>query len=510
MGEEKWTRRKTGSISGSMVPPPAGDEGAPGKSPLPKRPAGRKPERIAQAGPSQPALIRRASGSPPPDQRAVIAAESPSLPSGPAAAGQPRLYVAARSAADPQPQVPDNVRYLFKPILTQAVPAEDWDELEYDLDQDELPAAGGDAAGSAEQAAIAQGGDQGLPAGQERPKRASVLAATGTHRRTESLEPDGTIPAGAVSRVRLRRRLSWAAAIVLVLATALGTTLTLLGGRSSAGNARQANAGVTPFTAGAKAITGLSKAGIVRSRAAQWVFREVSRSVIIACDAVMCSQLFNAGIPASNLLVLGPSAADPLGADLVIGTPAVRSQFGARLSLEYAPAVLASFGAGKLKVDVRIVAPQGARLYELALNRDIAARQRGGSQLLRNSQIAVSAPAQPALIAGLVDPRLLVMLPVLATQHPIQIVSFYDRAPRSGRGIPLCGVELAAADSSSGLSATGYRRWLLSFLRSQRAPFRATSITTAHLHGRDVVLVRFARPSPVGLLNSAIGGGHAY
>ncbi len=232
--------------------------------------------------------------------------------------------------------------------------------------------------------------------------------------------------------------------------------------------------------------------------------------MIVACDAVMCSQLFNAGIPASNLLVLSPNATDPLGADVVIGTPAVRSQFGSRLALEYAPSVLASFGTGKLRVEVRVVAPQGAAAYELALNRDIAARQRDGSQLLRNSEITVSVPAQPELIAGLVDPRLLAMLPVLATQHPIEIVAFYDRAPRSGRGIPLSGVELAASDSAAGLSDSAYRRWLLGFLRGQRAPFRAASIATAHLHGRDVILVRFARPSPIGLLNSAVGGGHAF
>ncbi len=306
---------------------------------------------------------------------------------------------------------------------------------------------------------------------------------------------------------RLRRQGLWVAALSLILIAAVGTAVALVRQSPAASSTRQASAGATGGPAGAgshatsaKAIAGLSKSAIIRSRAARWIVREVSRSVIIACDDVMCSQLFNQGIPASNLLVLSPSAPDPLGADIVIGTPALRSQFGSRLALVYAPSAIASFGAGRLRVDVRVVAPQGAAAYELALNRDVAARQRDGSQLLRNSGITVSASAQPELIAGLVDPRLLVTLPVLATQHPIRIVAFYDRAPGSGRGIPLSGVELAAADGASGLTGGAYRHWLLGFFRGQRAPFRAVSVTTVRVHGRALVLVRFARPSPIGML----------
>ncbi len=380
--------------------------------------------------------------------------------------------------------MPDNVRYLFKAVLTQAVPA---DEDEPDTPAHPHPH---------ETPGLTA---RGLTA-------ANLTAASIRPARSES-ESSGQEP-GTLSAVRAPSRPrwigQWVAVIFLVLITIAGAVVALARHNPAASSTRQTSEGATGAQSGArphaKAIAGLSRSAIIRGRAARWIVREVSRSAIIACDDVMCSQLFNQGIPASSLLVLSPSVPDPLGADIVIGTPALRSQFGSRLALVYAPSVLASFGSGRSRVDVRVVAPQGAAAYELALNRDVAARQRDGSQLLRNSGITVSAPAQPELIAGLVDPRLLVTLPALATQHPIRIVAFYDRAPGSGRGIPLSGVELAATDGASGLTSTEYRHWLLGFLRGQRAPFRAVSITPARVRGRELVLVRFARPSPIGML----------
>ncbi len=277
-----------------------------------------------------------------------------------------------------------------------------------------------------------------------------------------------------------------------------------------AGSGHNQSRGVNGQNTGAKAITGLSAAAIIRGQAARWIAKEISKNAIIACDDVMCSELFNEGIAASNLLLLSPTAPDPLGADIVIGTPALRSQFGSRLATEYAPAVLASFGTGKSRVDVRVIAPYGAAAYERAASRDLAARQRNGSTLLHNSRIAVAAPAQPDLIAGLVDSRLLVMLPVLASQHPIQILGFYDRAPQSDQGVPLTGAEIAGTGNASGLRGNGYLRWLLGFFSGQRAPFRPVSVTTALVHRHEVVRVRFARPSPIGLLNSAVSGSYAY
>ena len=222
---------------------------------------------------------------------------------------------------------------------------------------------------------------------------------------------------------------------------------------------------------------------------------------MIGCDAVMCADLSNAGVPSADLLVIKGTAPDPLGSDLVVATPAVQSQFGSRLSTEYAPTVLASFGSGQDRVAVRVIAPDGADAYQLALSRDLAARELRGTQLIGNQQIALPPSAKTELAAGQVDPRLLITLPALAHQHAVRVLGFYDRAPGASSGVPLSGVLLSGADPRSGLSAHAYLRWLLSFLRSQQSLYRAAAIATTTRHGHPVVSVRFARPNPIGLLH---------
>ena len=55
------------------------------------------------------------------------------------------------------------------------------------------------------------------------------------------------------------------------------------------------------------------------------------------------------------------------------GTAAVRGLFGSRLAGVYAPEVLASFGTGAARVDVRVVAPDRSARYRQALARRMLA-----------------------------------------------------------------------------------------------------------------------------------------
>jgi hypothetical protein len=136
----------------------------------------------------------------------------------------------------------------------------------------------------------------------------------------------------------------------------------------------------------------------------------------------MCAALQASGIPAGRLLVLGTAAADPLGSDVVVATVALRTQFGARLESVYAPVVIASFGSGPGRIDVRAVAPDGAAAYRAALAADRRARIVAGSQLLRNRRIWAAADIRAALSAGGVDPRLLAMFAALAAEQPLRIL----------------------------------------------------------------------------------------
>jgi len=292
---------------------------------------------------------------------------------------------------------------------------------------------------------------------------------------------------------------------VLLLLTAAGTSVALLrqhgGGKAAVGGAWVGGAWAGGSGGGGGGATALAGAAASRVAAARWVSHEVTRSAIIGCDKVMCGVLIKSGVPSADLLPITPSSQDPLGADVLVATPVLRSQFGSRLSTEYAPAVLSSFGTGNTRVQVRVVASYGARAYQLALNRDLAARDLLGTQLVGNSRIAMPVSAETELAAGQVDPRLLITLPVLAQKHPIRVLAFYDRAPGASSGVPLSGVRLAGSDPKAGISAHAYLRWLVSLLRKQQSAYRAADVATTWRNGRAIVSVRFARPNPIGLLH---------
>jgi tetratricopeptide (TPR) repeat protein len=239
---------------------------------------------------------------------------------------------------------------------------------------------------------------------------------------------------------------------------------------------------------------------IAGQEAAAWVAGQVTHSAVVSCDPAMCSELETRGVPAGDLLMLGPGsprADGPLGSDVVVATRAVRSEFGSRLADAYAPVVLAAFGSGGARVEIRAVAPGGAAAYRDALAGDLAARRQAGGQLLRNPDISASAAARGPLSDGSVDSRLLVTLAALAglrLTHQLRIISFGKPDPGASAGVPLRSAEIEGPASQA----------LLAFLRAQRAPYLAAVIRAIRLPGgQTAVRVGFASPSPLGLLATA-------
>ena len=249
-------------------------------------------------------------------------------------------------------------------------------------------------------------------------------------------------------------------------------------------------------SAGSQISVSLQAATAARTTAAGWIAGQVSPSAIVACDPAMCAALQASGVAAGRLLVLGTSASDPLGSDLVVATPALRSEFGARLASVYAPAVIASFGSGAARIDIRAVAADGTAAYDSALSADRSARIAAGEQLIGNHRIAMTAAAATVLRAGLVDPRLLAMLAALAAQQPLRILAFGDPSPGASAAIPLRSLELAPADA--GTHAAARLRTMLSFLQAQRLPFLPA---TAALVDQSMLSVEYTAPSPLGLLS---------
>ncbi len=241
---------------------------------------------------------------------------------------------------------------------------------------------------------------------------------------------------------------------------------------------------------------------VIRNRAATWIAGQVSRAATMSCDPVMCRILKSRGIPARRLSELTPRTADSLRSDVIVATAAVRSQFGRRLSSIYAPAVIASFGSGTLRIDIRAIAPHGAAAYRSALKADLRARKASGAQLLNSKRVEVSVTARMQLSAGLVDSRLLITIAGMAAWHPVYVVAFGDSGPGAGAGSPLRSAALSEPTDAPGRASPAYVRSLVAFLRSQRAPYRAVRTEQARLaDGQPVLRIEFAAPSPLGLLS---------
>jgi hypothetical protein len=238
----------------------------------------------------------------------------------------------------------------------------------------------------------------------------------------------------------------------------------------------------------------LVAAAATRSQAAAWVAGQVATDAIVACDPAMCADLQASGLPAGRLLVLSTSSADPLGSDVVVATQAVRNLLGARLESVYAPLVIASFGSGAGRIDVRAVAADGAAAYQTSLAADWRARITAGRQLARNRHIYVSAAAKAALEAGKVDSRLLVTLAALASGQPVRILAFDDPSPGASVAVPFRGAEITLP--SGGPDAR--LRSVLGFLDAQRPPFLPLH---AGIDSKSVLYVEYAAPSPLGLLS---------
>jgi hypothetical protein len=309
-------------------------------------------------------------------------------------------------------------------------------------------------------------------------------------------------PAGTkqqtTDRARPARRWRLAGFLIAVVLVAVVVAITLRFGHEPAVKAGAAKSGAAHGpTASNRQIT--AEAG-ARAAAVTWLANQVGHDIIIACDTVICSDLAQHGFPASSLNVLQPTAPDPYGAELVIATAGVRSQFGSRLAAVYAPEVIASFGTGATRIDVRVIAPRGPAAFRAALRADLLARKASGAQLLRNQGIRTSATARAQLAAGHVDKRLLTIIAFMAHQQPLDIVDFGSIAPGESPSVPLRYADLAVTNVAPHLASHAYRRTLIALAHSEVAPYVPLSVGTVRLAGgQTVVRIEFAAPSPVTL-----------
>ena len=161
----------------------------------------------------------------------------------------------------------------------------------------------------------------------------------------------GLLGSGWITGIVIPATAAAAVAAVVVAAVAIATVFPHRG--ASLGQTIARHPGASPP---------LNTEAAVRNRAVTWIMHQVSRAAVVACDAQVCTDLHSRGMPYANLLTLGPQSNDPLGAALVVDTAAIRAQFRDRLHV-WAPAIVAAFGSGNAKIEIRLEFPGGATSY---------------------------------------------------------------------------------------------------------------------------------------------------
>ena len=215
----------------------------------------------------------------------------------------------------------------------------------------------------------------------------------------------------------------------------------------------------------------LTAEAAARTQAITWVLHQVSRAAVVSCDPRYARIWSADGFPSSNLLTLGPASNDPLGSDLVVATAAVRAQFGSRLATVYAPAVIASFGSGNARIDIRWVYSGGAAAVpRRPEKRRCASGRLPAPSCWPTARSRLSATARAQLLSGEIDPRLPLLLAIMAESHPVRIVDFVDQSPGGGPASLLRSVDLATADSAAHLTRAAYLGWMQSFIDGEPGP----------------------------------------
>jgi hypothetical protein len=240
--------------------------------------------------------------------------------------------------------------------------------------------------------------------------------------------------------------------------------------------------------------TRLSAAEIARDQAAAWVAQQVSSDAVVSCDVTMCLALKGDGVSTGDLLVMG-AARDLLNSQVIVSTAAMRQLFGSRLDTVYAPTVLASFGSGRARIDVRVIAAHGAAAYLAALRGDVQQRKTYGTELANFHTIKLSARARRQMTSGQVAAQLLIAITTLAPKHPLDILAFGDSGPGASPGVPLRSVYLAENGSAASV------RSMLAFLHQQQRYFRPTRAGTTQFGAQSALLIEYPAPSPVGMIN---------
>lgn len=217
---------------------------------------------------------------------------------------------------------------------------------------------------------------------------------------------------------------------------------------------------------------------------ATWIETQLLPDERISVDPLVRAQLVRNGLDPARLSRLNQTGR---GADFVLGP----LYDGSDLPL------VARFGSGSAALGLRLVVPDTAA-YIAALIEDEAARDRFGAELAGSENLARSAAAAAALTAGEVDARLMVGLADAASSTRFAIMRFTGTVGDLDNGnilrqVTLTDIADLGRPSNAGQSAV---RRLTEFFETQESAFQPLAV----LEVGDTLTIRYAAPSPLGLL----------
>lgn len=219
--------------------------------------------------------------------------------------------------------------------------------------------------------------------------------------------------------------------------------------------------------------------GTEQREAERWIERNVAGTLI--ADDALAVDLIEAGIAPERVAGagaldlprdVGPPAPGAWTAyDVVVSTEALRAGAVTGSQADEAlghSAVVATFGAGAARVEVRRIDADAARPTPPAGDHDPVTAARQGDALTRNPAIELTSPARGVLVAGGVDERVMTTLVALATGRDLQVAAFAADPAEVG-DMPRRIVELDAGSASEA-------RDIAAVLRAQEPPYRPVYI----------------------------------
>ncbi|WP_147375217.1 hypothetical protein [Jiangella rhizosphaerae] len=185
------------------------------------------------------------------------------------------------------------------------------------------------------------------------------------------------------------------------------------------------------------------------AQAERWIEANVPRDARLVVDHTMREDLLRSGFSAGGVLpftsfpvATAPGDLLPLGAavparrtfeprppgwthyDYIVSTPALRADDTDRPDVRTAlveSTVVAEFGSGGGRVEIRAIHPLGRAVAEAVAAGDRRTVRYATGQLLRNDALTFNAAARAVASAGRVDPRLVIVLGKLSGTHQLDV-----------------------------------------------------------------------------------------